>query len=333
MKSFKQYLIEMSKAEAQTVLGLSGAYTVDDVKIAYKKASIKHHPDKGGDVETMKKVNVAYDLLKNSTGSVSGNVDRDEIDKIYKDLQTQVIDDLKPKFKPKEFQDYFEKYFNQPFQMTVDWSTLSKRTVYYSGFKSKFFNADKTIVFDFSVSVYLSNLRKTGSSSLSTNPDLGYDMTIEASGYAGKKKQKMSKRDWGFKNDHSVLSTPEKLFPVAKMKKIVSELAADTGEHKSMTRAGFFKALTNEVGISEWNASDNSYSIPLKDGIILIRRSVFMRVAAWSFLNIGNREGYRLKTDYYTRLTLPEDTKTLEIMIKLKSMNKSEANDYLKTLK
>jgi len=34
------------------------------LKTAYKKACLKHHPDKGGDVEIMKLVNAAYDFLK-----------------------------------------------------------------------------------------------------------------------------------------------------------------------------------------------------------------------------------------------------------------------------
>lgn len=35
------------------------------LKAAYKKACLKHHPDKGGDLEIMKLVNVAYEFLKN----------------------------------------------------------------------------------------------------------------------------------------------------------------------------------------------------------------------------------------------------------------------------
>ena len=34
------------------------------LKAAYRKASLKYHPDKGGDVELMKLVNAAYDFLK-----------------------------------------------------------------------------------------------------------------------------------------------------------------------------------------------------------------------------------------------------------------------------
>ena len=46
------------------------------LKSAYKKACLKHHPDRGGDVEIMKLVNVAYDYLKKSTSWWSGEQSR-----------------------------------------------------------------------------------------------------------------------------------------------------------------------------------------------------------------------------------------------------------------
>ena len=39
--------------------------TETGLKTAYRKACLKHHPDKGGDVEIMKLVNAAYQFLKN----------------------------------------------------------------------------------------------------------------------------------------------------------------------------------------------------------------------------------------------------------------------------
>lgn len=42
------------------------------LKSAYKKACLKHHPDKGGDVEIMKLVNAAYDFLKKCNSWWSG---------------------------------------------------------------------------------------------------------------------------------------------------------------------------------------------------------------------------------------------------------------------
>lgn len=46
------------------------------LKAAYKKACLKHHPDKGGDVEIMKLVNAAYDFLKNMDSWWTGEQSR-----------------------------------------------------------------------------------------------------------------------------------------------------------------------------------------------------------------------------------------------------------------
>ena len=65
----EDYLIEMSASEAEQILGLSGRYSAAQVKSSYRKMSLKHHPDRGGSTEMMKKVNVAYDLLKKGSSS------------------------------------------------------------------------------------------------------------------------------------------------------------------------------------------------------------------------------------------------------------------------
>jgi len=44
----------------------------EGLKKAYRKACLKHHPDKGGNVEVMKLVNAAYDFLKKCTSWWTG---------------------------------------------------------------------------------------------------------------------------------------------------------------------------------------------------------------------------------------------------------------------
>ena len=38
--------------------------TLSELKKAFHKQALKHHPDKGGDTEEFKKIQAAYDLLK-----------------------------------------------------------------------------------------------------------------------------------------------------------------------------------------------------------------------------------------------------------------------------
>ena len=53
-------------------LGVSQSATSDDIKKAYRKLALQHHPDKGGDEEMFKKINNAYALLMNLNGMKFG---------------------------------------------------------------------------------------------------------------------------------------------------------------------------------------------------------------------------------------------------------------------
>ncbi len=66
----------MKIEDAAKVLGLSGNLTKELIKKAYRAACSKYHPDKGGSLEMMQAVNMAYDVLKDYEGAVkSGDVD------------------------------------------------------------------------------------------------------------------------------------------------------------------------------------------------------------------------------------------------------------------
>ena len=56
------------------ILGLSNGASDADVKKAYRKLAMKHHPDKGGDPEQFKKIQAAYDVL--SDPQKKENLDR-----------------------------------------------------------------------------------------------------------------------------------------------------------------------------------------------------------------------------------------------------------------
>ncbi len=49
--------------EALSVLGLADPVTVDDVRLAYRRLAMRYHPDRGGDTETLQRINEAYVLL------------------------------------------------------------------------------------------------------------------------------------------------------------------------------------------------------------------------------------------------------------------------------
>ena len=53
----------MSKRDYYEVLGVDRGVSEGDLKKAYRKLALKHHPDKGGDAERFKAVTEAFEVL------------------------------------------------------------------------------------------------------------------------------------------------------------------------------------------------------------------------------------------------------------------------------
>ena len=45
------------------ILGVNQNATQDEIKKAYRKLAVEHHPDKGGDENKFKKISEAYDTI------------------------------------------------------------------------------------------------------------------------------------------------------------------------------------------------------------------------------------------------------------------------------
>jgi len=57
----------MSKRDYYEVLGVNKSASADEIKKAFRKAAVKHHPDKeGGSEDKFKEINEAYEVLSNS---------------------------------------------------------------------------------------------------------------------------------------------------------------------------------------------------------------------------------------------------------------------------
>lgn len=57
--------VSMTLKEGAQFLGLSTSFTAEEAKTAYRRLSIKYHPDKGGNEEDFKKLVEAYRACKN----------------------------------------------------------------------------------------------------------------------------------------------------------------------------------------------------------------------------------------------------------------------------
>ena len=57
----------MSSESFYTILGVNENATQDEIKKAYRKKAVEHHPDRGGSEEQFKKISEAYDNLSDET--------------------------------------------------------------------------------------------------------------------------------------------------------------------------------------------------------------------------------------------------------------------------
>jgi molecular chaperone DnaJ len=57
----------MAKRDYYEVLGVSKEASADEVKKAFRRAAVEHHPDRGGSEEKFKEINEAYEVLKDES--------------------------------------------------------------------------------------------------------------------------------------------------------------------------------------------------------------------------------------------------------------------------
>ena len=90
--------------------------------------------------------------------------------------------------------------------------------------------------------------------------------------------------------------------------------------------ADFSLAMKNEVGAKRWN--EDSFLFSTQDGHILITRMVFQRIPSW-FVKVGDlKEKYSFNGASVG--TFPEDTGTIDKLIKARKMTNDRAINFLK---
>lgn len=78
-----------------TVMGLNKSSTPNEIKKAYNKLAMKHHPDKGGDEEKFKELQAAYEILSNDNNRKAYDlVDHNVITNRISDMFTKDLENL-----------------------------------------------------------------------------------------------------------------------------------------------------------------------------------------------------------------------------------------------
>jgi curved DNA-binding protein CbpA len=281
MSRFKEYIVEMSMdfKKAIKILDIDDDIVADKValKKVYRKIVMQHHPDHGGDEETFKQVDAAYKFLSTAKGTGGSISKGKEHDRKSREMAEAIKAALLSDFQPEIYQNYFNKHSGYTF-----FYEITKTHQQWPGFEVEFFTKDRKTVFHLKVSASITDIMRGG---LTAGGDVSYTVYTEAHGFHMNKKQKMSKSDWGFTQDHSFLKQPEKLFPPKKMKAIFS---GKTSKRKFMKRdmIAFLKSKLGADWDGEW------VKIPLgEDYWLTLFRSTFMRKGTWNVNGIYQKRG------------------------------------------
>lgn len=323
---FKQFLLEetMSVTRALEIFGLKAKDVSDKglVKRTFARLAKINHPDHGGDTEQMKLVNIAYDILKKGTlpGRLGGSEFWDDLHAKYKALGSVIKTALIAGFKPEVFTNYFEKLKGEPFyhEMLHTWPQEHVKNPSFAGFSSEFFTKDRNTIFQLEVFANLTDIMHNNSIGFQ---NLDFTLNITAYGFFNNKKQKLSKQDWKFTNDHSFFSRPEKIFPKNKLDKIFS----GSTSKRPFKKRDMFIFLTKKLKGSR-STDPNYVYIPLKDDYwLLVYRSTMMRQAFWMPNGIYYK---RLKrVDRCPVVTFPEDETTALYFERIQKKAKNGRNE------
>lgn len=287
----RSILLEITMDQALKALNIDkmDARDASKLKSAYKAASLKNHPDRGGSTEAMKDVNLAYELLSkfaggsstsSSSGPSSSKFDWEASRKEYIELGFKVLEILKSTFKIQNFVDHFSKIYSKPFQykITREWPKQGDRDAHYAGMDVEFFDGSRDIVFKLNFSCYLIDA-KYNKSIGGGYGNISYPLGVSAYGFFNNKKLKITQRDYQRTTDHDVLVNPELAFPSTRLNKFKS-----TASSKLFRKEDMILTLKNKIDGGEWNR--DQFGVRLGDDkprrTLAFNRMTFQRMPYWT---------------------------------------------------
>jgi hypothetical protein len=306
--------IQMGVDAALQIFGLKKSDLGDKqiINSTYRQLALRHHPDKGGDTELMKKITVAKSVLDKAVGGVGGksSFDWEAVGREYVELARVVNDMLSSTFKPNNFTEYFSKVYGEPFYWVENHRIPqpSDKNPHYAGFDGEFFNKDRSVVFLFHISANLTNVKHAGNSLGSSSNNISFGLMVTAYGVYNNKKLKVSQRNWSHTNRHSVLFEPSETFPPKVLEKFKTSAAG-----RKFTKKDMVLSLKTQLGGS-WDGQ--WVKVPLGGNLSLyFQRNVMFKTAAWTPTVFV---GYR-SAKFGAYKTFPE---TEETLLKFKELYK-----------
>lgn len=295
MKSFKDFLIEMSVDAALKLFGFNNSsISKIDLTKKYKALSKKNHPDLGGSTEQMQKINAAYETLKKSSGNTTKQDDfRKSFDKMaadYRNYAKIAMLNLEHRINIKNFQKYFSAFLDgKDIKVEINKTDITKfndrsspTDVYY---EAQFYTTDKKINFTMRFSVTLVNIAKEKATLGSSNID--FPMFVSINILYNRRKVKLGAKDYNFSSDKNIMSDPEILFPKAKLKKVF------TAKTKKFAKKDALLSLKKEL---DARITGDDIRIDFKTlgkfASLYMYRSTFMRLGTYNIVSLTNGKSH-----------------------------------------
>lgn len=279
-------LLEITYDEALKALSLtkSDASDADKLKQAFRKASLKAHPDMGGDKEAMQTVVAAKEFLDKYVGQEmdfkSKMASYDQRNKEYLDLGLAVLESLKGNLKYNAFTAYFDKIYSDTFSYKIKSegpTPQSKGSIHHALLYLEFFNQSRDIVFTMDLSCYLVDV-KYDKNLGSGKGNISYPLMVQSYGFADNKKLKINQRDYQRTQNHDILTDPTIAFPAAKLEKFKT-----TSGSKVFKKADMLLFLKTKLENAKWDGEVYRIDLRLDKRVaVIFRRGTFMKMPYWN---------------------------------------------------
>ncbi len=311
MNRYNSYLreVRMTGAEAAKILGLSDKASAEDVKAAYRKASMANHPDRGGSVEKMQDVNAAYAVLKTGYGGAAKTYQsyaaeaaarREEYAAMCKNAKDYFVNT----FNTTAFVDYFEKLIGKKFAVAANSSSDDS----FAHANWTFTSEDSETWFKVSLSAYFATIKQARDSMLGGRADMApIPFYAEVDFMANNRKQTIKKRDFSTKVDAKVFTDPEILFPKEKIAKGVKNTSS------KFARRHFETAL--RAKFPSMSIQGNDYFFKTAAGMeIHMYRTTFRQQAGYNIITIRAADKTKGRPKFFT---IPETEPALILLVDL----------------
>ncbi len=227
--------------EALEALGVDAGQLGDPgaLKSAYRTASRKHHPDFGGNVDAMQRVNYAYDLLSKQAVHIGRDAD-DGANRRHS--LTIVRESMAAAFDPRVFAGHFQTVTGKPFTSTVEDGvhpdTGIPRSVHTA---AEWRSDDNKTVFSLRLSISLTDVTRVRMLGGDSDENLAFTVMVIVEILHDKRKSKFKQSRWSSSTKARTLMDPEDLFPASKIKAML------TGKEKTRK----FSRRDMELGIEK----------------------------------------------------------------------------------